>query len=343
MRAAALLAVLPLMTEAANYTAVRAAVDGVEVIRLTDAKHKAQVSIAPSLGNNAYEFQSNGKNVMWFPVTNLSEFKTKPTFSGNPFLAPWANRLDHEGFYANDKHYALNPRLNNVRHDPHKQPIHGLLSYASEWKVTNVSADNKGAQVTSRLEFWRYPDYMAQFPFAHTIEMTYRLRDGVLEVATAIENHAAEPMPVSVAYHPYFKLHDSPRDTWKVAMPAKESYVLSNTLVATGETKAIPYQNPQPLAGISLDDVIGGLQPGKDGRTEFAVEGAKERLAVIFGPKYPVAVVYSPANRDFICFEPMTGPTNAFNLKQAGKYNDLQSIPSGGKWQESFWIHPTGF
>jgi hypothetical protein len=27
---------------------------------------------------------------------------------------------------------------------------------------------------------------MKQWPFAHTIEMTYRLRDGVLEVATSI-------------------------------------------------------------------------------------------------------------------------------------------------------------
>jgi aldose 1-epimerase len=343
MRAAALLAALPLMTEAANYTATRVNVDGIEVVRLTDERHKSRVSIAPALGNNAYEFQVNGKNVMWFPVTNLAEFKAKPTFSGNPFLAPWANRLDHEGYFANGKHYALNPQLNNYRKDPSKQPIHGLLSYASQWNVTTVTADDNVAEVTSRLEFWRYPDFMAQFPFAHTIDMTYRLRDGILEVETSIENHAAEAMPVSVAFHPYFRLHDSPRNAWKVVLPAKESYVLSASLVATGEMKPMPYKNPQALEGISLDDVLGGLIAGESGRTEFAVEGVKERLAVLFGPKYAVAVVYSPQNRDFICFEPMSGPTNAFNLKQAGKYNNLQSIPPGEKWRESFWIQPTGF
>lgn len=344
MRAAAsLLAFLPFMTEAANYSAQRVTVDGLEVIRLADEFHKARVSVVPTLGNNAFEFLVNGKNVMWFPSANLAEFQAKPVFSGNPFLAPWANRLDHDGFYANGKHYALNPQLNNYRRDGAKQPIHGLLTYASEWKVTNLSADAKGAEVTSRLEFWRYPDYMAQFPFAHTIEMTYRLRDGMLEVETSIENHASQSMPVSIAFHPYFKLHDAPRNAWKVVLPAKESYVLSGSLVATGDKKAMPYSNPQPLQGIALDDVLGGLVPGESGRTEFAVEGAKERLAVLFGPKYPVAVVYSPADRDFICFEPMTGPTNAFNLKQAGKYDALQSIPPGGRWRESFWIHPTGF
>lgn len=343
MRAFALLFLLPLMTQAANYSAQRVTVDGIEVIRLRDEFHKAQVSIAPTLGNNAFEFLSNDKNVMWFPMKSLAEYQAKPTFSGNPFLAPWANRLDHEGFFANGKHYTLNPLLNNYRHDPAKQPIHGLLSYSKEWKVANVSANDKGAEVTSRLEFWRYPDYMAQFPFAHTIEMTYRLRDGILEVETQIENLSTETMPVSVAFHPYFRLHDSPRNSWKVTLPVKQSYVLSNTLVPTGETKPMPYQNPQGLEGISLDDVFGGLIPSESGRTAFAVEGAKERLAILFGPKYTVAVVYSPKDRDFICFEPMSGPTNAFNLKQAGKYADLQTIPSGGKWKESFWIHPTGF
>jgi aldose 1-epimerase len=49
--------------------------------------------------------------------------------------------------------------------------------------------------------------------------MTYRLRDGILEVETKIENHSTEPMPVSIGYHPYFKLHDSPRNAWKVTLP----------------------------------------------------------------------------------------------------------------------------
>src|SRR5687767_4607459 len=152
MRAEVLLAVcLPLMSEAANYTAQRVTVDGLEVIRLGDENHKAQVSIVPSLGNNAYEFKINGKNVMWFPQSSLADFKAKPTFSGNPLLAPWANRLDHDGFYANGKHYILNPALNNYRQDGRKQPIHGLLTYAPQWKVTALTADAQGAEVTSRL------------------------------------------------------------------------------------------------------------------------------------------------------------------------------------------------
>jgi hypothetical protein len=39
----------------------------------------------------------------------------------------------------------------------------------------------------------------------------------------------------------------------------------------------------------------------------------------------------------------MVGPTNAFNLAQAGIFRDLQTIPPGGSWKESFWIIPEGF
>jgi aldose 1-epimerase len=46
---------------------------------------------------------------------------------------------------------------------------------------------------------------------------------------------------------------------------------------------------------------------------------------------------------NFIAFEPQAGPTNALNLAHAGKYNDLQYVPPGGTWTESFWIKPTGF
>jgi hypothetical protein len=54
-------------------------------------------------------------------------------------------------------------------------------------------------------------------------------------------------------------------------------------------------------------------------------------------------VVYAPAGRDFICFEPMAGITNALNLAHRGVYKELQTIAPGGVWQESFWIKPSGF
>src|SRR5580693_9895870 len=177
----------PPMSIAANYSAQKIIVDGLPVVRLTDAAGHAEVAIAPSLGNLAYEFKVNGRNVFWLPYGTLAEMQAKPQFGGIPFLAPWANRLSEYAFYANGKKFRLNPDLGNIRRDQNQNPIHGLLTFSPDWTVTAMAADADAASVTSRLEFWKHPAMMAQFPFAHSIEMTYRLHDGGLEVRTAIE------------------------------------------------------------------------------------------------------------------------------------------------------------
>lgn len=333
----------PIMSIAANYSAQKALVDGIGVVRLTDAAHHAEVAIVPSLGNLAYEFKVNGKNAFWLPYKTLAEMKARPQFGGNPFLAPWANRLSEDAYFANGRKFRLNPDLGNVHRDQNRNPIHGLLTVSPDWKVTAVEADSDSASVTSRLEFWKHPELMAQFPFAHTIEMTFRLHDGVLEVATTIENLSADPMPVGIGYHPYFQLHDSSRDQWKVHLAARDHLALSKMVIPTGERHAVEFPDPLPLAGQALDDVFGGLVRDASGRATFSVEGAHEKISVIYGPKYTVAVVYAPRGGQFICFEPMSAITDGFNLAQAGVYKELQSIQAAGVWRESFWIAPSGF
>ena len=327
------------MTQAANYSAKKATVDSVEVVRLSDAAHHIEVSIAPSVGNIAYEMKVNGKAILLRPPGSLSEWKAKPTQAGIPFLAPWANRLDSDSYWANDKKYSLNPDVVTLRRDPNGLPIHGLVLFASDWQITSLKADEHGAEVASRLDYSKHPEWMAQFPFAHSIEMTYRLSGGVLEVRTTIENLSCEPMPLSLGFHAWYQIPDCPRDAWKVHLPVHDHYTLSDKLIPTGETTPVKLQDPTPLSGRALDDVFGGVSQ----TDELWVEGNGARISVRFGPKYPVAVVYAPQNRNIICFEPMTGITNAFNLSHAGLYQGLQSVPPGERWVESFWIRPSGF
>src|SRR5580700_7292794 len=156
-----------------------------DVVRLEDGKSRTVVSIVTSVGNETFEMKVGGTNVLYFPFASLDEFKGRPALSGIPFLGPWANRLDEDAFYANGKKYNFNMDLGNVRG---ANPIHGLLTTASQWQVVEVKADRDSAWVLSKLEFYRYPDYMEQFPFAHVIEMTHRLKNGTLEVSAKLQN-----------------------------------------------------------------------------------------------------------------------------------------------------------
>jgi aldose 1-epimerase len=336
--AALVLLTLP-MPASASYSSRYDKIDGIPVVHLSDSSHHTEVSIAVGLGNIAYEMKVNGKNILYFPFHTLGDLKTKPALCGVPFLAPWANRLDQAAFFANGKKYDLNPDLGNLRFDGNHLPIHGLLSFTTLWEIVEAKADAKSAYVTSRLDFWKHPDLMAQFPFAHSIEMIYRLSDGELEVTTALHNLSAAPMPVSIGFHPYFQVHDAPRDAWTVHLAAKQHVILSKHLTPTGEMKPIEYPDPMPLAGAQLDDVFTGLPDN----AEFWVQGKQEKITVRYGAKYPVAVVYAPQGKDFICFEPMATLTNGMNLAHNGTYHGLQTIPAGTEWRESFRIIPTGF
>ena len=189
-----------------------------DVVQLEDTRNQTVVSVMPSIGNQAFEMKVKGHNVLRWTYASVADFRSRPSSSGIPFLAPWADRLDEQAFYANGTRYAFDMSLGNVRG---AMPIHGFLSTNNQWQVVEAKADDKAAWVTSQLDFFRQPMWMKQFPFAHTITMTYRLQDGVLEVNTSIVNMSAEPMPVSVGFHPYFKLTESTRDEWTISVPAK--------------------------------------------------------------------------------------------------------------------------
>jgi len=353
-----------------------------DVVQLRDARTETIVSVATPLGT-AYEMVVKGQNVIRQTFTTVDEFRARPGLNGIPLLAPFANRLDEQAFYANGKKYNFDMELGNVRGTI---PIHGYLSGNKDWKLVEAKADGKAAWVTTKLDFYRNPQWMKQFPFAHTLEMTYRLEDGVLEVRTKIENLSAEPMPVAIGFHPYFQLTDSTRENWTLSVGAKTRWLLADNKIPTGETQPIEKFFPDPkaiaLKDFDLDDVFGDLERDAQGRAVVSVKGKAQQLDVMVGPKFRSLVLYSPnpANarggggargrgaapaspppaatgpaiplngtngsltpRDFIAFEPMVGITDSMNLAQKGLYKELQSVPPGGTWQESFWIRPKGF
>jgi aldose 1-epimerase len=288
--------------------------------------------------------------------------------NGIPLLAPFANRLDEQAFYANGKKYSFDMELGNVRG---AIPIHGYLSAAKDWTLVEAKADASAAWVTSKLDFYRNPQWMKQFPFAHTLRITYRLEDGVLEVRTRVDNLSIEPMPVAIGFHPYFQLTDSTREEWTVSIGAKTRWILAPNKIPTGETEPIEkvFPKPQaiPLKDFDLDDVFGDLARDPQGRAVMSVKGKTQQLDVLVGPNYRSVVLYSPApanargggagaggrgrggqepvapSRGFIAIEPMVGITDSMNLAHKGLYKELQSIPPGGVWEESFWLRPRGF
>ncbi|HEX5483866.1 MAG TPA: aldose 1-epimerase [Terriglobia bacterium] len=332
---------------AGRYSVTKEEVQGHTTYHLHDHSLKMDFGLVPDIGNFAYEFKADGKDVL-VPVESLASYAKARQFRGGiPFLEPFANRLDGDYYFFQGRKYLLNGSLGNFLRDQFGQPIHGLLVYETHWRVTKEGAsDSEGAFVTSRLDFYKYPALMAQFPFAHTIEVTYRLKDGRLENTTMIRNLSASAMPVDIGYHPYFQPGGT-RENWVVSLPARKHWILDKKLIPTGATQPTDelLKNPTHfvLGKTYLDDVFSDLPRDSQGLARVSVESGNSKIEVLFGKEYSFAVVYAPWPHSLICFEPYTGPTDAFNLHHEGKFPGLVILNPGQTFQAKFWIVPTGF
>ena len=185
---------------------------------------------------------------------------------------------------------------------------------------------------------------MAQWPFAQEYEMSYRLADGALEVKTTVINRSNDAMPLAIGFHPYYRIPDVPRDQWTLRMPECKAVIADNRHMPSGDVKKSDLPNPLPLSLRTLDDGFTDFVRDTEGRAAFFIESGSKRIELLFGPHYPVAVIWEPAfPRDFICIEPMTSITNGINLNHDGRYPTLQTVPANGKWTGSFWIRAEGW
>jgi aldose 1-epimerase len=226
----------------------------------------------------------------------LADFQARPGFNGMPLLAPFANRLDETAFYANGKKYNFDLELGNVRGPI---PSTGFVNGSRAWQLVEYKADGKSAWVTCRLDFYKNPQYMKQFPFAHTITMTYRVADGALEVRTRLDNLSTEPMPVVIGYHPIYELPDGNRNDWTVSADARTHWIGIPQRLPTGETQPIDNFFGSDRTAIQLgkyaliDDVFTDLVRDANGRATMKLMYNGKELHATLGPKYKTVLMWS--------------------------------------------------
>ena len=75
----------------------------------------------------------------------------------------------------------------------------------------------------------------------------------------------------------------------------------------------------------------------------MSVIGKSQRLDVMLGPNYRSAVIYAPAGREFICFEPMAGDHQRAQSRAQGSLQGAAERSARRHWHESFLITPSGF
>jgi galactose mutarotase-like enzyme len=260
-----------------------------------------RATFAPEVGMVGCSLRHEGEEVLG-QRGGLDAYAARGSSFGIPLLHPWANRLDGFVYEAAGRRVVLDADRSPIRPDENGLPIHGVLAASRHWEVISSDSDS----LSARLDFGAHEELLAAFPFPHELRLDVRLGETALTIDTVLAATGDAAVPVSFGWHPYFTLPGVPRADWQVEMPARRRAQLDERGIPTGESSPWTFE-PGPLGDRVFDDLF----PELADPARFGLAAGGRRMEVEFGDGYPYAQVYAPEGSDFICFEPMTAPTNA--------------------------------
>lgn len=229
----------------------------------------------------------------------------------NPFelagfpLVPYSNRIAAGRFEWNGASHNVPPDVAGLRH-----PLHGV-GWRTAWEVVERRAD--------RALLMHHHPGGGEWPWAYTAEQLFLLSGRRLTVELAVTNRSDAAAPLGIGLHPYFEaagaqLTFTARRIWRTDSEA--------LFVALEDVEgASDFSTGRSVEGAVLDNCFDGW----DGSATIRWAGRPLGLRIL--SDLPCAVVYTPADLDFFCFEPVPHSNDAFNLLGAGQ--PMPVVPAG--------------
>lgn len=295
--------------------------------RVTSSDGSTSAEFVPDAGMLCCSLEHNQEQLLDMGK-GLAAYAAHGHTFGIPLLYPWANRLDRFQYRAADKLVTFPDDRALTHVDPNGLPIHGAIPGLMRWEPHDRTEQSA---LSARLR-WNppSPELEQLFPFAHEAHVEVSIAPGALAIATTIRAVGTDRVPVSFGYHPYLRLPDAARESWRVRLPAGlQRLALDTRMIPTGEREPVS-ESEFELADSSWDD--GFVVSGQSARFEVAApSGHGIALELLEG--YPFAQIYAPPGNDFICFEPMTAPTNALRSGDG-----LTVIAPGEEYRAAFRV-----
>lgn len=296
-----------------------------------------RVVVVPAAGMNLVSVGIDGREMLRLPIP-LDEFMSTQKTGGVPLLHPWANRLRGDVFEQDGMRVDL-AAVPNLKRDGNGLPMHGLLLRFEAWELEQ-GGDGDEAWIEGRLDWPSFPDLMTAFPFPHRLRIrwTLRLISGGLEATCLHEVSAAEvDVPLGSGWHPYLAPGPGSHAELRVETPTLRPVALDDQgLPRRDDAGNLIFGDPidptGPLGPRHFDDLhlapVDGwkcaISSPDGGRIEFEADS-----------NWPWLQLYSPADAEFMCFEPMLAPTAALSD------GDALVVAAGTVFQASFSIRFT--
>lgn len=289
------------------------------IVTVTSPDSASTVGICVDRGFNCFAFKADvGDGRVVDVIDSQAGFEDgEGRVSGNgiPILFPFPNRIRSGRFSWRGKEYVLPETL--VGYDNAGNAIHGFV-IDRPWRVVDQGPGFATGEFQLSIDA---PDRLDLWPADFTLRVRYDLSGGTLRSVFQIINPDTVTLPWGLGTHAYFKLplgDSSEASKCLLTAPATQQWSLDECM--PGGEKS-PIDPDLPLAdGIyfgsrQFDDVFSGV-PEDVVECLMIDEVAGLQIAQRNPGSFRELVIYTPPNRDAVCFEPYTCVTDAINLQQ---------------------------
>lgn len=292
-------------------------------VSLRDHEAQLEATFVPAAGMVCSSLRHRGDELL-AQNAGVGAYAERGKTMGIPLLYPWANRLARFGYEVAGRQVTLSEEDPRIPRDDAGLPIHGVSPGLLRWEVDGAGAPD-AVEATLR---WHSDELLALFPFVHEVRVVATVARAELTLATTVVAAADGRVPVSFGYHPYTCVPGGRRDDWLLTLGAANRLVLDDHSIPTGERAPID-RAAFRLGSASLDDAFDAApEPAT-----FEAAAADATLTVELLTGYSYAQVFAPGGQEFVCFEPMTAPTNALNSGDG-----VTIVEPGGSYRAAFRI-----
>ncbi len=255
---------------------------------------------------------------------------------GGAFLIPYPNRIF--GQYSAQNHtvtaYWHGQKL-VLPANAGQAAMHGLI-LSSKVQNVEVLQTAGGETLVGTLNARRFG---GRWPSVTDLQFHIALTGDAIDVKITATNAGPKPEPMSIGWHPYFRLLSGDRAQARLYVPATERATVNNYKEEKPTGKLVPvkgtpydFNTPggRPLGSTPLDDSFTQLQ-----RTNHAVDVRLSDPAAHYGmevmalsPEIRAVQIYSPPNQKFLAVEPQFNLVDPFGKEWHGQNTGMVTLPA---------------
>ena len=269
------------------------------VIKLTTDRLK--LDLLPELGGRINKLVFNEFDI--FLPLQIQDIKPIQTYKGGCFsLVPFSNRIKNSRFNFNQFEYIL------TKNDP-PNAIHGH-AYLGKWDVLKKTD-------SSVVIVYKHLANNFRWPWSYEVVQTITLEDNNIIFLLEILNKSNNPMPIGFGIHPYFNYSDNVKlkfcaqREWLGSpeeFPIKTKIIENNFNYKKGsdlwkEQKTICYEN-------FYEEV------------EIFWLSNRKKVKIKTDKIFTHLIIHVPEHAKYFCVEPVSHPTDGFNLA----YKKIENI-----------------